>query len=206
MPLPKFACLALAGLLTGPAFADALTDRPDAAFGHHITEDDLALWNIAIHTPTGGNLPPGQGSVTEGAEVYERACMHCHGPEAAGGEGYQFGSMVGGIGSMDQNPRVLTPGSMYPYAPIIFDYVRRAMPLDNPQSLSADEVYAVAAYIYNLNELVPDDFVANAETLPVIEMPNRGNFFTASIGDTHNTRCMSDCDPIGTVADGYAAR
>ena len=102
---------------------------------------------------------------------------------------------------MTKSPRVLTPGSMYPYAPILFDYVRRAMPMDAPQSLADDEVYAVAAYIYNLNGLVPDDFRMNAETMPKIQMPNRDAFIKDDRPDTHAERCMADCKPIGTVAD-----
>jgi S-disulfanyl-L-cysteine oxidoreductase SoxD len=179
--------------------ANPLEERPDAAFGQPISEDDLALWDIDIDTPTGGNLPPGEGTVSAGAEVYEAQCIQCHGENAGGGS--MYGSMVGGIGTMDQSPRVLTPGSMYPYAPILFDYTRRAMPLDNPHSMSDDEVYAVSAYIYHLNGLVDEDFTANAETLAAIEMPNKGNFFEDDRPDVAAERCMSDCPPIGTVAD-----
>lgn len=179
--------------------ADQLWERSDAAFGQSISEDDLALWDIDIDTPTGGNLPPGEGTVSAGAEVYELQCVHCHGEKAEGGP--MYGSMVGGIGTMDQSPRVLTPGSMYPYAPILFDYTRRAMPLDNPHSMSDDEVYAVSAYLYHLNGLVDDDFTANAETLAAIEMPNQGNFIEDDRPDVEAERCMSDCKPIGTVAD-----
>lgn len=181
--------------------ADQLWERPDAAFGQTISEEDLALWDIDIDTPTGGNLPPGEGTVSAGAEVYESQCLHCHGDNAEGGPDYMYGTMVGGIGTMDQNPRVLTPGSMYPYAPILFDYTRRAMPLDNPHSMSDDEVYAVSAYIYHLNGLVDEDFTANAETLAAIEMPNKGNFIEDGRPDVAAERCMSDCPPIGTVAD-----
>jgi cytochrome c len=201
--LPSFA-LGLA--LSGSALADQHWERPGAGFGQPISEADLALWDIAIETPTGENLPEGEGTVAEGEEVYIAQCQHCHGPEARGGDDYMYGSMVGGIGSMTESPRVLTPGSMYPYAPILFDYVRRAMPLDNPHSMKASDVYAVVAYIYHLNELVDPDFVANAQTLPDIEMPNRENFVVDDRPDTRNERCMTECEPIGTVADGDAAR
>jgi cytochrome c len=75
------------------------------------------------------------------------------------------------------------------------------MPMDAPQSLTNDEVYAVTAYIYQLNGLVPEDFTASAETLPKIEMPNRGAFIKDDRPDTRADRCMTDCKPIGTVAD-----
>lgn len=176
-------------------------ERPEgAAFGQPIAEEDLALWDIDIHTPTGEGLPEGEGTVAQGEEVYNAVCVACHGEHAEGGA--MYGTMVGGIGTMTERPRVLTPGSMYPYAPILFDYVRRAMPLDHPQSLTADEVYAVSAYIYHLNGLVGEDFVMNAQTMPTIEMPNRDAFDEDDRPDVHAERCMEDCQPIGTVEEG----
>ncbi|MCK8517319.1 cytochrome c [Methylonatrum kenyense] len=169
-------------------------------FGTEVSDGDLALWDITIHTPSGKGLPEGEGTVSVGKRVFENQCMACHGAEAAGGEEYMFDTMVGGIGSMDENPRVLTPGSMYPYAPILFDYVRRAMPMTSPQSLTADEVYAVSAYIYYLNGLIDEDFKMNAETMPEIEMPNRDAFFVDDRPDVSAERCMENCEPIGSIA------
>ena len=101
--------------------------------------------------------------------------------------------MVGGIGSFKTNVRVLTPGSMYPYAPILFDYIRRAMPMDNPQSLSSDEVYALSAYILNLNGLVGPGDEMNSKTLAMVKMPNRDGFIIDDRPDTKAVRCMRDC-------------
>lgn len=181
------------------ALAEYREAHPKVAYGTAIPEADLKLWDIDIATPTGGGLPAGEGTVPGGKQVYDAKCASCHGDKAAGGPVY--GAMVGGIGSMTKSPRVLTPGSMYPYAPILFDYVRRAMPMNAPQSLTDDEVYAVSAYIYNLNGLVPDDFRMTAETMPKIAMPNRDGFIRDDRPDTKATRCMADCKPIGTVAD-----
>ena len=199
--------LLLAGALTlsmGALVAQAgeRATRPEVAFGQPISEADLELWDIGIHTPSGAGLPPGEGTVSAGRTVFENRCLGCHGEKAAGGPVY--GTMVGGIGSMDKNPRVLTPGSMYPYAPILFDYVRRAMPMDQPQSLTNDEVYAVAAYLYHLNGLIPEDFRMNARTMAAIKMPNQGNFIPDDRPDVRAQRCMTDCKPIGTVADAKA--
>jgi cytochrome c len=144
-------------------------------------------------------LPPGSGSIAKGKAVYDSQCLVCHGPEAKGGP--MFGTMVGGIGTMDQNPRVLTPASMYPYAPILFDYVRRAMPLDAPQSLTNEEVYSVVGYIYQLNGLLAEDAKIDAETLTAMKMPNRDAFIVDDRPDTKAERCMTECKPIGTVAD-----
>src|SRR5215471_18431876 len=173
----------------------AMTSRSpattEAKFGRPIAEGDIAPWDIDIRTSTGKGLPPGRGGVAEGKAVYDAKCVSCHGPDAKGGPVY--GSMVGGIGSFTTNTRVLTPGSMYPYAPILFDYIRRAMPMTAPQSLNNDQVYALAAYILNLNGLVPDNAVMDAESLPKVMMPNRNGFIPDDRPDTMATQCMTDC-------------
>ena len=160
-------------------------------FGTPISEADIAPWNIDIRTPDGKGLPPGRGTVAEGKSVYEAKCLACHGAEAKGGPVY--GSMVGGIGSFRTNSRVLTPGSMYPYAPILFDYIRRAMPMDRPQSLTVNEIYAASAYILNLNGLIPADAAMDANSLPKVQMPNRDGFIVDDRPDTKAMRCMTNC-------------
>ena len=174
---------------TGPHAVQPLPDKP--RFGQPTSEADLAAWNIDIRAPDGRGLPAGQGSVAEGRKVYEAKCVACHGADAKGGP--MYGTMVGGIGSFTTNTRVLTPGSMYPYAPILFDYIRRAMPMDRPQTLSADEVYAVSAYLLNLNGLVSADAVMDAARLAQVQMPNRNGFLLDDRPDTKAVRCMTNC-------------
>jgi S-disulfanyl-L-cysteine oxidoreductase SoxD len=174
---------------SGPHPVQPLPDRP--RFGRPITEADVAAWNIDIRTSDGLGLPSGRGSVAEGQKVYAARCAACHGADAKGGPVY--GTMVGGIGSFTGSARVLTPGSMYPYAPILFDYIRRSMPMDKPQALTADEVYAVSAYILNLNGLVPADAVMDAQSMPRVQMPNRDGFLLDDRPDTQAVRCMSNC-------------
>jgi cytochrome c len=171
--------------------ADAQSKSPTPRFGKPIPEADIAPWNIDIRTSDGKGLPSGKGSVAEGKALYAAQCVACHGENAKGGS--MYGTMVGGIGSFTTNARVLTPGSMYPYAPILFDYVRRTMPMTAPQSLTNDQVYALAAYILNLNGLVPDDAVMDAQTLPKVTMPNRNGFIPDDRPDTLATQCMSNC-------------
>lgn len=178
-------------LLASPAFAQA---KSPAHFGSPITEADVAALDIDIRTPDGKGLPAGKGSVADGEKIFAEKCVACHGEAAKGGS--QYGSMVGGIGSFTTDKRVLTPGSMYPYAPILFDYTRRAMPMDSPQSLSNDQVYALSAYILSLNGLVPKDAVLDAASLSKIAMPNKDGFIVDDRPDTKATRCMKDCPPI----------
>ena len=139
-----------------------LPDKP--RFGQPIAEADVAAWNIDVRTSDGRGLPSGRGTVAEGRKVYDAKCVSCHGPDAKGGPVY--GAMVGGIGSFTTGKRVVTPGSMYPYAPILFDYIRRSMPMDAPQTLSANEVYAVSAYLLHLNGLLPADAAVDQTSLP----------------------------------------
>jgi mono/diheme cytochrome c family protein len=174
---------------SGPHPVQPLADKP--RFGKPISEADLAAWNIDVRTPDGQGLPAGRGSVAQGKAVYAAKCAACHGADAKGGPVY--GTMVGGIGSFKGSPRVLTPGSMYPYAPILFDYIRRSMPMDRPQTMTNDEVYAVSAYLLNLNGLVPADAVMDAQSMPKVQMPNRDGFLLDDRPDTKAVRCMTNC-------------
>jgi cytochrome c len=174
---------------SGPHPVQPLPDKP--RLGHAISEADVAAWNIDVRTSDGQGLPPGRGTVAEGRDVYAAKCASCQGAEAKGGPVY--GTMVGGIGSFTTNTRVLTPGSMYPYAPILFDYIRRAMPMDRPQTLTANEVYAVSAYLLALNGLVPQDAVMDAASMPKVQMPNREGFILDDRPDTRSVRCMTNC-------------
>lgn len=186
--------MAVALVAAACATVPSMSQKPPAptvGFGKPIGEADIVPWNIDIRTSDGLGLPPGRGSVAQGRTVYESKCLTCHGPEAKGGSVY--GTMVGGIGSFTTSTRVVTPGSMYPYAPILFDYIRRAMPMDQPQTLTSNEVYAVSAYLLNLNGLVPADAVMDATSLPKVQMPNRDGFIPDDRPDTAAVRCMQNC-------------
>ena len=149
----------------------AQADGPN--LGQPASPPEITAWDISIG-PDGAGLPPGSGTPQQGEKVYAAKCVGCHGERGAGKPNDQ---LVGGIGSLtgDQAP-VKTVGSFWPYATTLFDYVRRAMPLNAPKSLSNDEVYAVAAYILQLNGIITDSDIMNAQTLPLVEMPNRNGF------------------------------
>jgi mono/diheme cytochrome c family protein len=130
--------------------------------------------------PDGQGLPAGSGSVSEGRAVFVAHCARCHG---ATGEGDVGARLVGGQGSL-RTPRPLkTVGSFWPYATTLWDYINRAMPFDKPGVLSPSEVYAASAFILNLNGIVGDAQVMDAQTLPKVRMPNRDGFVPDSRPD-----------------------
>jgi cytochrome c len=170
----------------------AATVAPKYGFGTPVTPAQLASWDIDVNGKTGAGLPPGHGSVAEGTKIWEAKCSTCHG-EFGEGAG-RFPVIAGGRGSLKDPDPVKTVGSYWPYAPTLFDYIRRAMPFPQPQSLTPDEVYALTAYILNLNDIVPKDAVLDATSLAAVKMPNRDGFIQAE-WDTKNVACMKNCAP-----------
>lgn len=153
--------------------------------GQSVTPRAIAAWDIDV-SPDGQGLPKGSGSVAAGQAVYAAQCAACHG---AKGEGKPADALVGGRGTLATGKPVKTIGSFWPYATTVFDFIRRAMPYQAPQSLSADEVYAVTAYLLHLNGIVPADAALDATTLPQVRMPNREGFVTDTRPDTVSTSC-----------------
>ena len=165
------AALVIAGCAAGARTSDsARTETPN--LGRAATPADIAAWDISVG-PDGVGLPPGGGTAVKGAAVYEQKCQACHG---AKGAGQPNDRLVGGQGTLASKAPVRTIGSYWPYATTVFDYVRRAMPYIQPQTLSNDEVYAVTAYLLHLNGIIGEQDEINAQTLPKIAMPNRDNF------------------------------
>jgi S-disulfanyl-L-cysteine oxidoreductase SoxD len=150
--------------------------------GRPATPAEIAGWNIDVGRD-GSNLPPGSGSVERGRVVFSEQCVACHGDNGQGGVGDR---LVGGQGSLASPKPIRTVGSYWPYAPTLFDYIRRAMPQTTPQSLSNEDVYAVSAYILSLNGIVPANAVLDAKSLAAIRMPNRDGFVFDPRPDVHN--------------------
>ena len=162
------------------AFAAVLACSAAAAqsgpnLGEPISEDDLTPWDISIET-NGDGLPPGSGTVAQGQTIYEAQCLTCHGVEGSDGMNDR---LVGGHGTLEEFSQVRTVGSFWPYASTVFDYIRRAMPFNTPQSLSDDEVYAVTAYLLHLNGILEADASLDARALRRVEMPNADGFIVA---------------------------
>lgn len=140
--------------------------------GQPISNDDLAPWDISIQ-PNGAGLPAGSGNAATGAEIYAAKCIACHGEKGAGQPNDR---LVGGQGTLTELAQVRTIGSYWPNATTVFDYIRRAMPFQAPESLTNDEVYALTAYLLALNGIIREDDEMNARTLARVRMPNRDGF------------------------------
>lgn len=157
----------------------AQAQAPAPALGLPLSDDDTARFSITVF-PDGRNLPPGQGSVSEGRHLFQSQCAMCHGaggiegPAArlAGSDGFFSLSDPLRIVRINKHPLlILSVGAQWPYATSIFDYVRRAMPHHAPKSLKDDEVYALTAYILHLNRLIEEDAVIDRASLPRVTMP-----------------------------------
>jgi len=161
-----------AALVLGAAATQA---QSGPGLGVAVTADDAAPWDISIQ-PDGAGLPPGSGTAAAGEQVYAAKCVVCHG---VGGAGTPNDRLVGGQGTLDQLQQVRTIGSFWPYASTVFDYIRRAMPFQAPQSLTNDEVYALTAYLLAENGIVERGATLNAQSLARVRMPNRDGFILA---------------------------
>lgn len=145
-------------------------------FGSPATPEELSKF-FSI-PPDGRGLPPGSGNATKGAQIYAGACAACHGDKLEGNPAKGIGGdkLLGGRGTLASKAPVKTVESYWPYATTLFDYVRRAMPFQAPGSLTADEIYAVLAYILAEGNIIDKAAVLDAETLPRVQMPNRDGF------------------------------
>jgi cytochrome c len=194
----KFTAIALAaGLFAIPALAQTKKDpQRQYGIGHAATASQIAGWDIDVR-PDGQGAPPGRGSVKAGEQIYMDKCSACHGEfgESAG----RWPQLAQGKGTLASSDPVKTVGSYYPYLSSVFDYIRRAMPFGDAQSLSNDELYAVVAYVLNLNDIVDDKFVLSKEAWAQVKMPNQSGFFDDDRETAEKTfwdkPCMSNCGP-----------
>ena len=201
------------------AFALALTTFSSAAqqarygLGRAPTLQEIAAWDIDVR-PDGHGLKAGKGTVAQGQKIYDAQCASCHGTF---GESNRYMPIAGGVRKSDfetgrasmlvQSDGLRTLGTKLNDATTLWDYIFRAMPWANPQSLSVDETYAVTAYVLHLNEIVPADYELNEKTLLTVKMPNRNGFTTAhGLGrvqgrpDAQGSLCMKDCVKDVTIA------
>ena len=152
----------------------ALAQGPTYRLGTTPSAEEIKARDTAI-SPDGRELPAGSGTVKEGATVYAQKCQACHGPNGAGT------SLHRGLIPLGNSKPVKIQGSLVPYATTVWDFINRAMPSTKPGSLTTNEVYAATAYVLFLNDIINENDVVNATTLPTIKMPNRDNFIAVEL-------------------------
>lgn len=170
-------------LFTGIFFTSLLLFAQSGKYhlGRTATPEEIQARDISV-SPTGAGLPSGHGSAREGRAIYAVRCAACHGEK---GEGVgRYPPVAGGRGTLKGDKPLITVGSYWPYATTVWDYINRAMPPQEPGSLSADEVYSTTAFILYLNGIVKDDEVMNAKSLARVKMPNREGFIPDPRPDT----------------------
>jgi len=140
--------------------------------GRPPTAPEVRAWELTI-PPDGQGLPPGSGTAGLGKAVFAERCAACHGET---GEDPNYVRLVGGHGTLATDKPIQTIGSFWQYATTLWSYIRRAQPFDTPGSLTADQVYAVTAYLLHRNGIIGEQEVMDAKTLPLVKMPNRDGF------------------------------
>ena len=218
-----FLCSLLPPLSHGDSVPEAIAGHDNFdSIGRAATPAELADWDSNIRDDFQG-LTPGSGSVLQGKALYEAQCLSCHG--ASGTEVIVFSPLVGGFTKKDvetgvveafEPPISVAPSTLMrvPTLATVMDYIGRAMPWDNPKSLTSDQVYALTAYILHLGGLVESDFVLSDKNVQAAQskLPNRNAFSSdhglwpgesSSTGGMGNglqpditpMRCMNGCNP-----------
>jgi len=184
--------LALASVASLPVWAGKL------GLGREATQEEVAAWDIDVR-PDGAGLPKGKGTAAEGEEIFLEQCAACHGDFGEGRD--RWPPLAGGRDTLNADRPDKTIGSYWPYASTVYDYVFRAMPFGNAQSLTPDQTYALTAYLLNVNDVIKDmDFELNEGNLAAIKMPNVAGFFPDDRKTTEKAFwgkkvCMKDCRP-----------
>jgi cytochrome c len=159
--------------------ASVLAQSPSYGVGRTPTPEEIRSWDISIG-PAGEELPPGRGTIREGAQLYRtKGCAGCHGATGIEGKAPNLKSKAGPEVELWKRGRILPLRA--PFATIVWDYINRGMPLNREGSLSADEVYSLTAFLLYINGVIPEDEVLDAKTLPKVKMPIGGEY--ASLPD-----------------------
>jgi cytochrome c len=163
------ACLAFAALSMSVATG---CEPLSPHLGKPASAKDIAAWNLSVY-PDGAGLPAGSGTSAQGAPLFQQKCAACHGQQGLGGTADE---LAGGHEPLDSESPDKNIGTYWPYATTVFDFIRRAMPMNAPGSLSNDEVYAITAYLLQRNGIIGETDEMNAKTLAAVKMPNREGF------------------------------
>ena len=180
----RFHFKVMAPLVALAACLPLAAQTPDyKGVGRTPTADEIKAMDIAVGID-GKELPPGSGTAKLGAPIFAAKCAVCHGESQEGSA--QAPALVGGKGTLTSMHPKMTVGSYWPFATTVFDYIRRAMPRYQEGSLKPDEVYSLVAFLLYRNEIIKEDDVINAETLPKIKMPNRDGFIPQNTDEIHD--------------------
>src|SRR5215471_9243748 len=151
----------------------ALAQSARYGVGRTPTPDEIRAWDISIG-PTGEELPPGHGTVKEGALVYRAKCAGCHGATGVEGTAPILKSKVGKDVELWERGRILPLRA--PFATTVWDYINRGMPLNREGTLTADEVYALTAYLLYINDVIAEDETLDQQNLAAVKMPLGDNY------------------------------
>ena len=190
-----------------PASPTAVTAAKPLGFGRRATPEEIAGWDIDVR-PDGVGLPIGRGTVKDGEALYVERCAACHGEFGEGAQRWPI--LSGGGGTLPSHNPVKSIGSYWPYASTVMDYIRRAMPYGNAQSLTNDELYAVTAYVLFLNDVLKEEgFELSNENFSSIKLPNEPNFFdddreVSERAFWQKEPCMTNCVPGEAKVTGRA--
>ena len=186
---------AAAGAMMVVSWMATTAEAGNHGLGRTALPEEVAAWNIDVR-PDGQGLPDGTGTVAQGEEVFNERCATCHGDF---GEGTgRWPVLAGGVDTLNTEDPVKTVGSYWPYLSTVYDYVHRAMPFGDAQSLTPDETYAVVAYILYLNDLIDEDATLSKANFTQVKMPNEAGFIDDARPDTRPAAtsgdvCMTNC-------------
>lgn len=186
--------LAVAAALLAASLAAAHAGK--LGLGREAKPEEIKAWDIDVR-PDGQGLPPGKGTVKQGEELFQAQCASCHGEFGEGKDRWPV--LAGGLGSLTHDRPDKTVGSFWPDASTVFDYIKRAMPFGNAQSLTDDQIYALTAYILSLNDVIKDQsFELSQSNFTSIKMPNKDGFYDDDRETTekhfwNRKPCMKDC-------------
>lgn len=178
-----------------PAAETAAADPAPLGLGRPALPEEIDAWDVAV-LPDGTGLPEGSGDVETGESVFADNCASCHGDFAEGLDSWPV--LAGGTGTLTDPRPVKTVGSYWPHLSTVFDYVHRSMPFGGAQTLSADDTYAITAFLLYSNGMVEDDFVLSNENFTEIVMPNADGFYPDDRAATEYPLfsaepCMENC-------------
>jgi mono/diheme cytochrome c family protein len=184
-------------VISAPLFAASAAQAEQRPFGlgQIATAEEVAGWDIDVR-PDGLGAPEGTGNAGDGEEVYAERCAACHGDFGEAVDNWPV--LVGGAGTLKSEDPVKTTGSYWPYASTMYDYIYRAMPFGEAQSLTHDETYQIVAYLLYMNDIIDDEFEVSQDNIGTIEMPNRDGFMLPDprpdAQPVSGVACMKDCD------------